>query len=160
MKYDRFGTIRELKNYFSIYELVGPETYKRHGERSWKFFSTESLMMLLIIRKNLNRKITINDWAWGGKFSQRGLRSNMSNIFRQMFLSFKLYLSGHVLGEAFDFDVEGMTAEEVRKWIIYNKHLFPFKIRLEYKKNGKPITWVHADTIQEEHNPDVYLFNV
>lgn len=156
----RQDIIFELQKYFKIYELVGKTTYKIHKDRSWKFFSTEALWMLLIIRKNINKPMTINTWFWGGKFSQRGLRSNVQNIFRQMFMSLKLYLSGHVLGEAFDFDVKGMTAPEVRVWIKENQHLFPFKIRLERNKNGKPINWVHADTIQENHNPLIYEFDV
>lgn len=156
----RQDIIFELNKYFKIHELVGKWTYKIHGDRAWKFFSTEALHMLLIIRKNIDKPITINNWFWGGEFSQRGLRSNLQNIFRQMFFSFKLYLSGHVLGEAFDFDVEGMTAPEVRIWIKENSYLFPFKIRLERNKNGKPINWVHADTIQESHNPMVYEFDV
>lgn len=152
--------IFELKNYFKIYELVGKWTYKIHKDRAWKFFSTEALHMLLIIRKNIDKPMTINNWFWGGKFSQRGLRTNLQNIFRQMFLSSKLYLSGHVLGEAFDFDVKGMTAPEVREWIKSNSDLFPFKIRLERLKNGKQINWVHVDTIQELQNPKVYEFDV
>tara|TARA_R110000868_G_scaffold139805_2_gene354915 strand:+ start:4729 stop:5271 length:543 start_codon:yes stop_codon:yes gene_type:complete len=157
---ERFEIINELKNYFKIYELVGPFAFKIHGERAFKFFSTDSLNMLLITRKGINRSITVNNWYFGGKFSQRGLRSNLQNLFRQMFLSRKLYLSGHVLGEAFDFDVFGMDAVSVRNWIIENQHLYPFKIRLENLKNGVPISWVHMDAIQEEKNPKVYLFNV
>ena len=152
--------IKELKNYFVIQELVGKVTYKIHKDRSWKFFSTEALLMLLILRKNIKKPITINNWHKGGKFSQRGLRTNLQNIFRQMFRSRKLYLSGHVLGEAFDLDVKGMTAPQVRKWIYQSRHLFPFKIRLEKLKRGKEIVWVHIDCIQEDKNSKVYFFNV
>lgn len=157
---DRFEIIRELKKYFEIRELVGPETYKRHENRSWKFFSTDILLALLIIRENLNLPITINTWHRGGRFTQRGLRSNIQNMFRQLTKSGKLYLSGHVLGEAFDFDVQGLDAMYVRLWIERHEHLFPMHIRLEDFKNGQPISWVHLDTIQEEQNPKVYRFNV
>ena len=116
--------------------------------------------MLLTIRKGIDKPVTINNWHKGGKFQQRGLRTNLQNIFSQMFKSRKLYLSGHVLGEAFDMDVSGLTASQVRKWIQNNSYLFPFKIRLEYKKRGKEITWVHVDCIQEDRNPKIYLFNV
>lgn len=152
--------ISELQDYFKIHELVGSWTYRIHKDRAWKFFSTEALHALLITRKGIGKPMTINNWKWGGRFSQRGLRTNMQNIFRQMFKSKRLYLSGHVLGEAFDFDVQGMSAESVRGWIIDHAYLYPMKIRLENLKNGKPINWVHLDTIQEDHNPEVYLFNV
>lgn len=157
---DRYEIINKLKKYFIIQELVGQYTYKKHGDRAWKFFSTDALHMLLILRVEINKPITINTWHNGGIFSQRGLRTNLQNIFRQITKSFKLYLSGHVLGEAFDLDVEGMSANQVRGWIKNHQHLFPFKIRLENKKNGKYISWVHIDCIQEEHNNKIHFFNV
>ncbi len=156
----RDNVIKQLKKYFQIYELVGPKTFRKHGDRAWKFFSTDALEALLITRKGLKKKITINNWFWGGKFSQRGLRSNVQHIFKRMTELRKLYLSGHPLGEAFDFDVEGMTPEEVREWIVENGHLYPMRIRLEGKKNGKSINWIHLDTIQELHNVKVYIFDV
>lgn len=157
---NRDNIIKRLKNYFEIYELVGKATYKIHGERAWKFFSTDALHALLITREGIGRPMTVNTWRNGGRFSQRGLRTNLQNIFRQFFRSGKLYLSGHVLGEAFDFDVKGMSAESVRGWIIDHAYKYPMKIRLENLKNGRPINWVHLDTIQEVRNPKVYLFNV
>lgn len=156
----RDKTIKELKKYFQIYELVGPKTYNVHGERAWKFFSTDALECLLITRVGIGKPFTINNWFWGGKFSQRGLRSNVQNMLRQLTKSLKLYLSGHVLGEAFDFDVEGMSAIQVRSWIWENRNKYPCRIRLERNKGGKPINWVHLDTIQELHNPKIYFFNV
>ena len=158
MRRDRI--IAELMGYFRVYELVGPRTYRKHGERAWKFFSTDALEALLITRKGIDKPFTVNTWKWGGRFTQRGLRSNIQNLARQMTKSFKLYLSAHPLGEGFDFDVEGMSAVEVRKWIVQNQHLYPTRIRLERNKNGKPISWTHLDTIQELHNPKVYLFDV
>ena len=142
-----------IKKYFSIYELVGRFVFKIYGSRAWRFLDFRLLWALLIIRTNLNRKITVNNWYWGGKFSQRGLRSNLQQIFRSYFVKRKLYLSAHVLGKAIDFDVEGMTASDVRLWIVQNEHLFPFKIRLEDGGN-----WVHLDVIYEERNSKVYLF--
>ena len=77
-----------------------------------------------------------------------------------MFFKNKLYLSAHLFGKGVDFDVQGMTAVEVRKWMVENAHLFPVKIRLENLLKGKPISWVHMDTFYEQKNPKVYLFNV
>lgn len=157
---NRFEIIKQLKKYFQVYELVGPKTYKKFGEDSWQFFDTDALHCLLIIRKGINDRCTINNWYWGGKIKQRGLRTNVQSIFRGFFLRLKLYLSGHVLGKAFDLVFENTSAEDVRKWIVDNQDLFPCKIRLEHKKNGVPITWTHMDTKQTEKNPKVYLFNV
>jgi hypothetical protein len=156
----RQKVIKELKEYFIIQELVGRRTYKKYGERAFKFFRTEALESLLITRKGLGRSITINNWHRGGRFSQRGLRTNVQNMFKQYFSKGRLYLSGHVLACAFDFDVKGMTPNQVRKWIQDNAHRYPCKIRLERKLRGKFINWTHLDTIQEPQNPKIYLFDV
>ncbi len=150
----------EVAKFFDIKELVSPLVHKIHGERAWKFLCPRALETLLIIRINIDKSITVNDWAWGGKFTQRGLRSNLGYIFLKMFKRGKLYLSAHVLGRAFDFDVKGMTAIEVRQWIVDNEKLFPHKLRLEWKMKGKEIRWVHLDLIWEKKNPHIYKFNV
>jgi len=156
----RYQIINRLKNYFDIRELVGPKTYKRHGDSSWKFFRTEALHSLLIVREGIGKPMIVNNWHKGGKFTQRGLRTNLQGIFKGFFRRGILYLSAHVLGCGFDFDVVGMTANQVRKWIHRNKNLFPFKIRLERRFKGRFIAWVHLDTYDEPQNPKVYLFDV
>lgn len=154
---NRSEIIAELKKYFNIHELVDKSVYDLHGESSWKFFDTEALLALLTVRKKLAKQITINTWFWGGRFSQRGLRHNQSPMVRS---KSRVYLSAHMLGKAFDFDVKGMSATQVRTWIKSNPELFKSKIRLEEKLRGKEINWVHLDVIQEEKNPQIYLFDV
>jgi len=53
-----------------------------------------------------------------------------------------------------------MNAVDVRKWIVENADLFPCKIRLERNMNGKPIRWVHVDTMSDISKPKVYQFDV
>lgn len=159
---ERNEIIKQLKSYFSIEEFVDKTTFKAHGERAWKFFDTNLLHTILIIRVNLDKSMTINNWSFGGKFSQRGLRTNICSIVKKKTEALRLYLSAHLFGKAVDFDVKGMSAEEVRDWIIENAPLFPCKIRLEHKfsSTGKVINWVHLDIFEEEKNPKIYLFNV
>ena len=66
------------------------------------------------------------------------------------------------MGKGIDFDVEDMTADEVREWIIAHHDLFPYKIRLENKilKTGKTIGWVHLDLFWYPDNTKIYLFNI
>ena len=153
----RDEVIIRLKNYFSISELVDEIVFAKHGERAWRFFDTDLLKCLLIVREGLNKPITINTWVWGGRFSQRGLRHNLSPMVKS---KSRLYLSAHMLGKAVDFDVKGMSATQVRTWIKSNPELFACKIRLEENLRGKEINWVHLDTIHEEKNPKIYLFDV
>lgn len=151
---------KDIKNYFCIEEFVSKKVYKKHGERAWKFICPRLLRTILLIRKKIDKPITINNWKWGGKFSQRGLRSNLSAIFMSKFRKGHMYLSAHVTGRAIDFDVEGMTATEVRQWLKGIHKELPYKIRLENKMNGKQISWVHLDLYWEHKNPKVYLFNI
>jgi len=151
---------KEIKKYFKIQEFVSKKVYSKYGEGAWQFMCPRLLHTMLIVRKELNKPITINTWANGGKFSQRGLRSNLSSIFMSKFKKGRMYLSAHVMGKAVDFDVKGMTAEDVRMWIKKNEKLFPYKIRLEHIMNGKPVNWVHIDVLWNKKNNHIYLFNV
>jgi len=160
-----FGTlIAELSNYFGIKELVDERTFNRWGDRSWRYFDRDLLLTLLFIREELNRPITINNWSFKNPgpviFVERGLRTNVCPIVKGRTEKDDLYLSAHVLGKAIDFDVKGMTAEEVRNWLIKNKDRLPCKIRLEHKKDGEPINWVHLDVYWEGKNSKVYLFDI
>ncbi len=145
--------LEDIQKYFKIQEFVGQTTFKKYGERAWRFMDFRLLETMLILRENLGRSITVNTWHNKGKFSQRGLRTIVQQIVKQKFSRGKLYLSAHLFGKAADFDVSGMSASEVRLWIIDNAHLFPYKIRLEAGVN-----WVHLDVIYETKNPKVYLF--
>jgi len=152
--------IEGIKDYFDIRELVDKETFKAHGQKAWQFIDIRLLHTILIIRDELDLPITANDWLWGGRFSQRGLRTNICNIVKNKTDKNKLYLSAHCLGKALDFDVKGMEAYEVRNWILENEYLFPYKIRLENLKDGTSINWVHLDVYYLDKNPKIYMFNV
>ena len=140
---------QRIKQYFHINELVGRRTHKKYGNRAWQFLDYRLLYALLIIRENIGKPIRVN---YGNKH-QRGLRTIIQQIVKQFMYNNKLYISPHIQGKAVDFDVIGMTADEVRQWIIDNKRLFPFKIRLE-----KNVRWVHMDVRYCVNNPKVYLF--
>lgn len=152
--------LTEIKKYFDIEELVGPRTYVRYRERAWRFFDFRLLETLLIIRKNLGKPIYANNWNWEKRpasyplFDERGLRTNIQDLVKGKTLRNKLYISAHIQGRAIDFDVKGMSAQEVRIWIVNNPHYFPYKIRLE---DG--VSWVHLDVVYEPQNDKVHLFN-
>lgn len=152
--------LKEIKKNFTIEEVVGPRTYVRYRERAWRFFDMRLLETMIILRKNIKKPIYVNNWDWSSRpghiplFDERGLRSNVQDIVKDKTARNKLYLSAHVMGRAWDFDVKDMTAQEVRIWIVNNEHYFPHKIRLE---NG--VNWVHLDTVWEEQNDKVHIFN-
>lgn len=130
--------IRELHRYFQVRELVCDHTFSQWGERSWQFLDTDWLHCLLIIRRDiLQAPMICND----GAATQRGLRCNLCSIVKG---KTELYLSSHVLGQAGDFTVKGMTAQEARERIKKNAHLLPCPIRME-----KGVNWLHFDVLPQ-----------
>jgi len=152
--------IDKIKRYFAPHELVGRRTFEKFGSKSFGFFDDRLLEALFIIRNELEMEITVNNWHRGGGFSQRGLRSNIQPICKKRTVRNSLYLSSHTLGKGVDFDVKGMRANEVRKWIKDNAFLFDFKIRLERKYKGKYINWVHLDVMDLGQSEKVHFFDV
>ena len=59
-------------------------------------------------------------------------------------------MSAHCTANAADFSVEGMTAEEVRNWLVSQK--LPYPIRLE-----AGVDWVHLDC--NNAGQKIYFFN-
>ena len=138
MKLNREQIIRDLHQFFQIRELVCEHTHSEWGERAWQFLDTAYLACLLVIRRDILQvpMICNHDNA-----NQRGLRCNLCQTVKD---KTKLYLSSHVLGQAGDFTVQGITAKEARSRIRNNAHLLPFPIRLE---DG--VDWLHFDVLPQ-----------
>lgn len=149
---------KRIKDYFGIHELVGKRTFRKYGERAWRFLDYRLLYALLIVREGIGLEITVNSWRIRqriirGGSQQRGLRTIVQQMIKNYFYKDKLYVSPHLMGKAVDFDVKGKSAGYVRGWIVTHQELFPFKIRLEDK-----VSWIHMDVVWEEKNSNVYLF--
>lgn len=122
-----------MLKYFKVWELVPKDLYNKEGEGAIRVFSPEILEVLEWLREKIGRPITVNTWATGGSFQYRGFRPKDCNV--------GALNSAHKKGLAIDFDVKGMTAQEVRDWIHNHKQELPHKIRLE-----SGVNWVHLDT--------------
>lgn len=122
-------------NHFKAYELVPRKVYEDRGEKAIQLMDRELLVFIDKLRETLDRSITINNWKWGGPFQYRGLRTPDSDVYSQY--------SQHSFGKALDFDVKGMTAKQVRQWIIDNRHLDWVK-PIGFIEDG--VNWVHVDT--------------
>lgn len=141
--------ITNIKPYFKISELVCPHTVKAFGDKSWQFLSTNLLHTLLILRTEIFKSpMIINNKT----FTQRGLRCNLCDLVKAKTNVNKIYMSAHCLGEALDFDVEDLSADNARKLIQSNMKLLPYNIRLE-----KDVNWVHIDMY--DTNSKIYNFN-
>lgn len=152
----RIELVNQVQRYFTLHELVDRPTYEKYGAFAWNFFDTRMLENLFAIRDKIIKKpMTINNWHMGGKFSQRGLRTNLSPEVLAKTNENKLSMSAHSTGKGLDFDVKGMTAEEVRQEIAKNAAKLPYPVRLEADVN-----WVHCDVYNDGKSGNVVFFKV
>lgn len=141
---NRTELINKLKENFKVQELVCSHCYKKFGESSWQFLSTEILSTLYTLRNEIFKKpMTINTWYLNGQFSQRGLRCNMCSLVKN---KDSVYISAHILGKAIDFNVKDLTIEETKDLIRQNKDKFEYPIRLE----ANTTTWCHIDVFTKD----------
>lgn len=151
---NRNDILIEVKKYFKIEELVPKDVVNRFGQRSWFFLDTNLLQLILLLRtKILKVPMICNDYIFGGKNQQRGLRANTSDLVKS---KSGLYLSAHIFGKATDFVFNpklDMNAEKARKLIIEKQNEIPFNIRME-----ENVTWLHVDVF--DFDKKIYLFKV
>lgn len=141
--------------YFKIQELVSEEVYKKYGQKSWQFIRPEIIMFLDSIREFFGKPVIVNNWLWNGNLKQRGLRANKDEIVSE---KKDYYISQHCLGSAVDFNVQGVTTEEVAKHILDNEgHYRNFISRMENPKRTP--TWVHVDCANTEEYDRILIFN-
>jgi len=95
----------------------------------WKAFNTGKWA-----KAEGTRKVTVNDWKWGGSRKYRG--------FRPADCAVGAKLSQHRFGRGWDYDVEGIAAEDVRREIMANQYAEPFKYITCIED---AVTWNHND---------------
>ena len=143
-----------IPNYFKAYELVDKDTFDRLGAQSFLLFAPEALIMLDDLRVYFGVPITVNNWFTGGPFSRRGFRTLLDELAVNPKSTGH---SAHQTGLAFDFDVEGMTAEDVRGHIIADKDS-PRLRNITRLEAGT--SWVHADCLPLPYNVNrIHLFS-
>jgi uncharacterized protein YcbK (DUF882 family) len=126
--------------YFTIDELVCPDVYNVWGQQAFSFFDQRLLITIDNIRQRLKKPVWINNYLVHGSQEESGLRCIRCSIVKAKIDKGELYVSAHLTGQAVDFSVEGMTAEEVRSWLISKQNLLPYPVRLE-----EAVNWVHLD---------------
>ena len=145
--------MKKIKKYFHIRELVCPHVYEKFGEQAWDFFDRRMLDNLLFIREGIGKPITVNNWSSGGNLSQRGIRCNVCSLVKEKTSLEKVYMSTHQQGTGVDFNVQGMSTQEVHRWIESHKDKFPHPFRIE--KNTT--TWIHMDVRNYTNNKLIYF---
>jgi hypothetical protein len=137
-----------IPRYFEPEELVSPEVFSGFGDRALMFFDDRLLYSIDEIRKWFNKSVTVNNWKSGGPFSQRGLRTADvagSGEFSQ-----------HRFGRAIDFDVVGLTADEVRREIFTHQHDAAFS---DISRIELGVSWVHIDLANVDSSKGIVTFS-
>lgn len=143
---------------FKIQEFVSKQVYEKYGNRCKEFIDQRIIDFMDKLRDDLGKPITINDWLWGGRFQQRGLRANLDQIVKDKTNKGILYVSQHTLGKAVDFNVKGMSNREVYEYIIKNYHTNGYDkyiTRMEHIDSAP--TWIHVD-VSNTGKQDLYIF--
>ena len=124
-----------LPKNFIIQEFVPKSVYTKFGDNAYWFLDPNLIYTIDKIRDYYKKPITVNNWHTGGKFQYRGLRTNECPEYTPF--------SQHALGNALDFDIEGVAAADVRKWILNNSASEMCKY-ISCIEDG--VSWVHMDT--------------
>ena len=144
--------------HFQLHELVCKHIYDKYGQTAWQFIDPRLIKTMDWIWKKLaeekgeNPVIEINNYYWGGSDTQSGVRCNLCNLVKSKTDKGQVYMSAHITAQADDFSVKGMTAEEVRNWLVRNQDELPYPIRLE-----SGVNWVHLDC--RNTGQKIYIFN-
>lgn len=130
----------QLRSNFHAKELVPPKMWELHESGAldvrW-YLQPRMLDMLQGIRDRYNRPVQANTWPTGGDLTERGYRMPSTST--------GATYSQHKLGAAVDFEVQGMTPDEVRADIMDNEATFYRKGLRAIESGDYAPTWVHAD---------------
>jgi hypothetical protein len=133
--------------HFELYELVSKDTYEAMGDSAWSLFNPEALEALDNLREYFGVSVTVNTWKNGGSLQHRGYRTP------QEAADLGSPNSQHRFGNAFDCDIQGISADDARKQICDNKDN-PLLIKIQRLEDGVP--WVHFDLKPVPNR--IYLF--
>jgi len=152
----------KISKHFVMQEFLPPIQYKNIMKLStdemrlkafYKLIDRRIIDLAEYYRQFFGRAIIVNNWHSGGTYTLRGWRPRNSKI--------GAVNSMHKLGKAFDCDVQGWTAEEVRDRIVeqsegkFQKQFYDAGLR----RLEDDVSWVHSDIKEVENYKDkIYLF--
>jgi hypothetical protein len=129
----KIGNTMYLSKHFTPVELLPKSWLETYGAEIGMLAIDERILITLdALRDYFAVPITVNNWAKGGAFSFRGLRTPECLQYKPD--------SQHAFGRAIDFDVQGLSADYVRGVILDGQARWPLITRMEI---GTP--WIHID---------------
>lgn len=140
----------KISKNFIIQEFVPKQTFEHFGESSVWLIDPKLINLMQQIRDYFGKSITINNWHSGGNFNYRGFRDD--SFYYQWDNNLSAYkskskgkFSQHRMGRAVDFNIDGITPDEVRAEFMKNESQW-LEMGLTTIEDGKfAPTWVHLD---------------
>lgn len=123
---------------FDLRELVPKVLHDTYGDKSIRFLDKDAIGFLLYSRKRFGKAHYVNNWPWGGSAHERGFRMPNAMVGG--------WLSSHKFGRAFDWNVNGMTADEVRADIMANQEDWMEAGLTTIEDGAFATTWIHGDS--------------
>jgi hypothetical protein len=137
--------------HFTLSELVCPHVLEAWGSMAWPWIDERLAMTIDFLRDQFKAPIYVNNYDMPEDvrlklglplFDERGLRCIQCDIVKKASKAGRVYCSSHIRFQAVDFNVHGMTPDNVSLWLLSNYLLLPFPIRVEKGTKG----WTHLDT--------------
>ena len=131
----------KISNNFTVRELVHPDIVNKLGEKRAANLVSPHLLVDIERLRNQFGKITINDYEWGGKFKNSGIRT--ASYYTSWGVMTQSY-STHQWGTTADLKFSnGIRPTEVYDYILANPEQFSFIVRMENAYLTK--TWLHIE---------------
>lgn len=138
----------KVSNNFSLKEFMPSNLYSKWGNASIWFIDPKIITLAQFIRDHFGASMTINGKIGSKTFNYRGFRPPTYKGGGK--------LSQHRFGRAIDFNIKGITPNDIRKEILSNSKEFMSMglTVLEHEKYAP--TWVHAD-IRTTNKSEIFI---
>ena len=127
----------KISTYFNLEEFIPREIFTQFGEKSIWFVDRGTVLLADFIRDRFGKPMKINDWHSGGGLNNRGFRTPDCAIGGK--------LSQHKFKAAIDFNIEGVTPQDIYKDIIDNQDMYMKAGMTTVEDIAFTATWTHAD---------------
>ena len=136
---------------FYIDEFVPKSIYDAFGAKARWYINPTTVEIAQFVRDHFGKAVTINNWATGGQYQERGYRVPSTTNGAKY--------SQHKLGNAVDFSIAGMTSKQIYDYIMAHEELFiqvgvTTMENVEYTK-----TWNHLDARNTGDESKILIVN-
>jgi hypothetical protein len=127
----------KISENFDVREFVTREIFLKFKENSKWFVSKQQLEFAEFLRSHFDKPIIINNWLTGGDLDERGTRNPNAST--------GATYSQHKIANALDFNVKGMTSDEVYDHILAHEKEFMAAGLTTMEDSRYTRGWTHCD---------------